>query len=1014
MVKKNSSLGQISIFIILSISIIFLLSFLIFSNFETKKNNLENSKSAVEPTIKDLRFIKDRFDYCLNLGLKKATIVSGLRGGLIYSKNESYMSGTIPIGTYDHDLLTKSFNLNWNSLKSRTLINYDVIQGFPLYNSTNVITYPIDDDTNNNIVEYNFTHSIEEDFNKFIIVEFYNCLNLKQFEQEGYLVDYEKFTSKGFIIDEPNQNIITKNLDVKLGDSIEVLVDGREIIGNVISIKNLSFPDTNQVSIRLSSKDLENLSSNQERDSINLLNLNSSIQIETFFKTEEIGAQLKYPVIVKKGNLNLKIENIYSSINIRFKKMYELASKLLYLKSFNKSINLINKSFLNKIFSDDPYFKKSGYSDIKLLKTIIFENEQQKKFIYSLIDSGSKILGDPFVLNFGYKNKAPMLDFSLLPRVVELDGEGSAVILCSIDTLYTSDLHNIVFERQYMDNYKNVRFKKKSIHNSEVDFELSETGILNFTPHLDKIFSFEISVTDGEATTIKTLTFLTGVVNNKNNKEAIHCLNFHPGYSGSFPIESEFSGLNEIIVGSEHIVYGHQIYSDIIDETKKPSKSRIHVGVGCLAEYANLFHPIITISYGEDGVEQDITSSYNPLTRNIILPYPTKFSVPMIVKIGLVDSSNNLIFNPPYTLKIYPAKCLGPRPFLINGEPTDEEISQNSDYDNLGGDFSCCDFSSLPEIGGTPKPEKYDNLENNGNPIDTDYYASLLIDKKVDRYGTLFNFGEKSLWDEFGNEITSIYKGHLKATCNGKYPNAMENLDYFGTGNNLNYPITNYYLGGQLVDISNLNLNLSVEEITPAKKICLFPNLANNFMKIKTSNNLLFNLAFTDGNNENDFDNPSKSYFISSNWLKNNSYDDLKILAENTIYSSYNNVELQANPSFNFGKDNFKKFSIGKNYCYTPQSCKKICDPEDSSYMQNPPGCYSLFTGSSSNFYKYVGEYWSSDGDYPTCKNSYYIGGYDSNSIKTIDGVSNYDPEPSGCNSDPNLDCTSFGYCSWP
>ncbi len=80
--------SQIMIFVLIAIIILFLLVLLLSDSFFSKKGDINDTKTNVIKGDSDLVPIKELLDSCLDKQLKRAVIISGLRGGFIYNKGE--------------------------------------------------------------------------------------------------------------------------------------------------------------------------------------------------------------------------------------------------------------------------------------------------------------------------------------------------------------------------------------------------------------------------------------------------------------------------------------------------------------------------------------------------------------------------------------------------------------------------------------------------------------------------------------------------------------------------------------------------------------------------------------------------------------------------------------------------------------------------------------------------------------------------------------------------------------
>lgn len=824
-VKNKNRVGQISIFIILAFSIVFLMGFLIFSTGEDKAEKVEESKESVEPTIKDLRPIKDRVDYCIEWELKRAAIIAGVRGGIIFDKGERYIQSNIPSDTYTPNMIGNSFELNWNFLESKTLLHTDSMLGFPKFNDV----YLEDFNDTDGFVDINYSHSIKEDFEKYIAIGFMKCLNIEEYEKKGYEVEYEKYATTGIEVFS-SDSIIVKNLTGKIGDDVEIFVEGVEIIGTIIA----NYSDE-IMKIEISQSAMSSLITNQDFENIDVLNLNASIDIEVDFKSEKIGAKIYFPATIRKGDLEIGINTAYSEVNIRFKTLYDVANRILGTKIQDKRIDLSNNTQLTNILNSNSYLRRNGLEGLKFIKAILYESEEEKIFLYSLIDENSKILGKDFVFSFGYRNEAPIIDLENL----ESDGfiGESVLFIVGENVQYEFELESVTTEKQIVDLNGNY-FEPDSYNGLDADYKLTADGHITFTAYERNRYSYDIVVTDGEAIRRRNVVFLVGFPDNTNNREASNCLSFKNNPSGdAFPIATTFKNqlTDKVNVGGFHEVYGHQLYLPeatlSMEGISEPAPSEIKVKHGCVMDYGGMFSVKVT------EINQNVALNYDEDTKTIEVPIK---DYTQTIEIDLIDSTGASVIEP-YTVTIYPASCLGPEP--ISG----------TDMTAIGGDFSCCDTSQLIDTEGVPIQDdlQFLGLESSGNPIDADIYLCMNFDVR-NYFGedVVFDYTNYNLWNEFGLDTTSLYSGILKATCKGKIPNALANLDGVLGGSSSNM-IDMIKLGNEVYSVNHLPFNVDTE-ITNTEE-CKFCSIENTIgIEILTDDGKPFEMGLISANPHTD------------------------------------------------------------------------------------------------------------------------------------------------------------------
>jgi len=207
------SKSQISIFILTIIIVIFLFIFLFSSNFENKKTDLKKSKTQILSETNNKLFpLKDNVDYCLKRQVKKALIISGMHGGFIYDKGEYYSPSVILQDTY-HKKLVTNLDLNWNNLIEKVLIQSDYSVYVPNINNNGTI----------------YTHTIKEDYEKFILDEFLKCINLDKYKSAGYKIIQEEYVGNIKKTIGPKKAEINKIIG-KVNDKVRIVINGVEYL----------------------------------------------------------------------------------------------------------------------------------------------------------------------------------------------------------------------------------------------------------------------------------------------------------------------------------------------------------------------------------------------------------------------------------------------------------------------------------------------------------------------------------------------------------------------------------------------------------------------------------------------------------------------------------------------------------------------------------------------------------------------------------------------------------------
>ncbi|MCA9460356.1 MAG: hypothetical protein KC550_07455, partial [Nanoarchaeota archaeon] len=146
------------------------------------------------------------------------------------------------------------------------------------------------------------------------------------------------------------------------------------------------------------------------------------------------------------------------------------------------------------------------------------------------------------------------------------------------------------------------------------------------------------------------------------------------------------------------------------------------------------------------------------------IPIP-KVNYPLDIKVKLFDTFDDQELGEPYTISIFPRKCLGP-----NAVSADLQAQMGS---TVG---SCCDLSRSP-IKSVPALNLGDvnNVRTNGKVVDADMYFMYNPMGNGNFFNTgvnSFNVATENLWGPtmMLNDPTSLFKGHGVAACDGTFP----------------------------------------------------------------------------------------------------------------------------------------------------------------------------------------------------------------------------------------------------
>ncbi len=766
--KKESSKSQIAIFIIIAIIIIILFIFLITYSFDKEKPSSVTHQTITLPAI------KENVDSCLERQLKRALIIAGMQGGFIYKQNaEYYLPSSLPDDSYNSDFLD-NFEININKFNSTLVHSHHQV-----YSPYEAI------DTEN----FYYKHSIKEDFEKFILDEFVACIDLKEYENEGFEVIYDDFLGEFVDVNTFEHYVLAKDMTAQLDDKIRIKNEGRYIFGNVTEI------DDEIVKIQFSSRDLSSFSTGSAASAIEIVNLNKSINVDVNFYEDYVSADLNFPVKVLSNGENVNTyQRATTRANVRFKQLLELSKFLLDKKTQLRSLDYFNISKVNELFGSEHSFNSINFDDLRFLKRVVENTEDSKKFVYSFIDYDSKILGNPYVFNFGYDNQAPYLDLESIEHIKT--ETGTIVYVVSKNQPVDINLMPATFHSELPDSWS-TKYIEDEYFGGDASYQVTSDGHLRFTAYIDHAkFSYQVRVSDREATRVQDVIFVSGFLDNENNKEAKDCFKFisNTEVPGLFPVERDFYNLTEYMSGEEHIVFGYQLGGNNLGNTEN---SVIRLSMACMFE-PSIFTPVVSFNGDEwDAGRIDITNGYIAIPRS---------NEPLEIKVGLRGDGIGNFVSEPFKIIIYPASCLGPHPWSVlyqtklfgtvlnNGNPA----------------VSCCETDTILRTMQNPLSNTPQEFVSNANSamlsgreeiLDADFYFCMDPDKN-DGY----DFEVNNVWENFGEDITSVYRGHLSATCKGVYPVLAQNLDPVNSGSDYVSSITKFALRG----LPSIDLDLPV------------------------------------------------------------------------------------------------------------------------------------------------------------------------------------------------------------
>ena len=489
---KNQRYGQIGIFVVIAIIIIIALVFIISMSNSKKLENIDNSNTNINNGQGELFPLKTSIDTCLETQLKTGLVIAGLRGGLIYSDDEKYVFSN-GINNYNQDLLT-NFNLNQNYL-SQNLIHsqYDVFM--PQYKTPLEITI---DGVNKTI----YSHSIEEDFKRFILSNLHTCLDFKDLEND-YLITQNIFFGTLVGFDAPTKTLKATPFDAELDDKVSFTIDGKIYYGSVIPN-----PTGDDVLAQLN----ENPFTSQTRfEDIVVINLNNSVELDVIFEDDKVSTKLTYPIILEQNNKKVYFKDTIISVQNRMKKIMELGNFLMSQKIFDRDLDYQSEISLVDVLTLNPFYKDLDDTELDFQISVANDELDFKLKTISIIDNRYKLFSNPYVVNFGYENSAPKLDLEIgTYDFLNLINPNNGYFTTAINQRSSIDLREFLSDNQLFDNYESF-FVEQLISNNQYRFDLDRDGLLDFRAYEEGIYTFDIEITDGEAINIYSFTFDAGL-----------------------------------------------------------------------------------------------------------------------------------------------------------------------------------------------------------------------------------------------------------------------------------------------------------------------------------------------------------------------------------------------------------------------------------------------------------------------------------------------------------------------
>jgi hypothetical protein len=913
----NNFKGQIAIFVLIAVLIVFLMVFLMFSKVDSKEDNLELDKDKIllEDDSK-LDVLKNKIDHCLSMQLKRATIVSGLRGGFIYDEGEYYFPGTIASESYSR-IFISNMDLNWNFLRSGTLV----------HSHAQVYTPGVDENV------FMYEHSIREDMQRFVMKGFMKCLNFDDV-QGIYGINFTQYVGKVHDVNYNNNGVRVLGFNANLGDKVELEIENEVLEGRVESY------DSSTDLYYVKFDDLSSIGNYDSEEVINMevYNMNNSLNLSVSINEEDITAKISYPVSIERGDFKSFYEDSSVRVDVRYKSLLGIAKHLLTHKYlYNKSIDYSDLDNVARVLNDSVYYKKSEYKDLIFSQKVLIDENERKRYVYSLIDNNSKIMGHPFVLNFAYENIAPTVEFDKISEGTTLSDENNEIVRFMITEgqRINFNLREITYEEQFWDDYIfYFREQKSGGPNSSYEFVLNESGNMSFVAHMEMVYRFNIIVTDGETQREHLIEFITGFPSNVNNSEAESCFNFRNSVDplNYFMISSAFKNKKyKFIENGYHNVFGLIQFGD----SSIPS-SDLYFSKSCVFDPS--IYNITAHSVDPSGDKTDITSDVDdisPMDYKIRIPQEN-YVQDIVVEVYNIATGNTM--TQPFNFTVYPVSCLGPfsDENIFNGTCCKSDQIYNAVQNTLSNN----DSSYIEAVSES-------NMLKDGNVIidESMYFCYNPDGDDVASIGA-YDYENKVLWD-LHPSITSLFEADVLIQCQGVYPRPVHNFKRIGGGGGVNFGTLNKIKSDGLLYENNNGIaaNLNVAESADKCEFCYLYNITPVELIFNKSGELLaFEMGLVSANDGSggilppakvdaipDSTFPDWSFLSASD---QNKYNNLDVLCEDSWFGKLNASSDWSLIGFPFGNGGSRQTSeISKGYCYQGAStCSGASDtPTHSS-----------------------------------------------------------------------------------
>ena len=180
------------------------------------------------------------------------------------------------------------------------------------------------------------------------------------------------------------------------------------------------------------------------------------ISTETTIRDNDVFVKIRYPITLIQEDKKTELDRYFTTVPIRLGHVYD-----------------ISKLITSKTIADPEWIDMTFLSEFDVKIDIIPHDEES--FVYSITDEKSSVKGEPFIFLFANKfvvNQPPMLDIP--------------------DTLTFADGQAVIFQVQASDPEDDPL----TFSDDTAMFDITEQGVILFTPEVPGEFDVTITVTD--------------------------------------------------------------------------------------------------------------------------------------------------------------------------------------------------------------------------------------------------------------------------------------------------------------------------------------------------------------------------------------------------------------------------------------------------------------------------------------------------------------------------------------